>query len=183
MTGRGLLRWQASSMALSASFGMSASVTPSAPQAVRAARGALRSARRASPQRLRRGVEDGAHAVEPVVGHRLVELDDRGQAQRVGEAVVQALLARQRVRERVARAEALLERDGAHHRGLHHAAARLEVVAVLDGAREVLRAELEAAEGDGVGHRVVAERAVRLEAVRERVEAGRRGDARAASSA
>ena len=91
---------------------------------------------------------------------------------------MQALLARERVRERVARAEALLERDRAHHRRLHHAAARGEVVAVLDRAREVPRAELEPAERDGVGHRVIAERAVRLEAVRERVEAGRRGDAR-----
>ena len=53
-----------------------------------------------------------------------------------------------------------------------------EVVAVLDRARQVLRAELEAPERDGVGHRVIAERAVRLEAMRERVEAGGRGDAR-----
>ena len=133
--GPGLLRWQASSMALSASLGMSASVTPSARRpSGRPTR--LRSARTASPQSSRRRIEDGADPVEPLVRRGLVELDDRREAERVGEPVVHALLARERMRERVARAEALLERDRAHHRGLHHAAARREIVAVLDRARE-----------------------------------------------
>ena len=51
------------------------------------------------------------------------------------------------------------------------------IVAVRDRALEVLRDELDARERDRVGHRVIALATVRLDAVRERVEAGRGGDA------
>src|SRR5580692_6891731 len=52
-------------------------------------------------------VEDGADALELRVDGGLVELDNRRQAERVGETVVQVLFARQRVRERMAGPEAL----------------------------------------------------------------------------
>ena len=141
---RGLLRWQASSIALSASFGMSAFVMPSADETARQAD--LLAERAERVREARRGEIDDARArarCGPGTACLLKSHDGR-EAERVREAVVEALLARERMRERVARAEALLERDGAHHRGLHHPAARLEIVAGLDGAREVLRAELDA---------------------------------------
>ena len=95
-----------------------------------------------------------------------------------------AVLARERVRERVARAEALLERDRAHHGGLQHAAARLEVVAVLHGRARGARRRAgcpraRSRRPSGGRH----SRAVRLDAVRERVEAGRRRHVRGHRSA
>ena len=163
-------------MALSASLAMSDSVTPFGAEA-----GGQAEARpqRAQGLAARAGlrVEHEADALELFVHDLLVEVDHGGQAERVGQAVVQPLLARQRVGERVARAQSLLERDGAHHRGLHHAAARRQVVAVGDGADQVLGAQLEAPQRDGVGHGVIAQRAVRLEAVGERVEPRGRRDA------
>src|SRR5205823_512977 len=94
------------------------------------------------------GAEDRPDALELFVDDRIVELDDGGKAERVREAVMEPLFARERMRERVAGAEPFLERDGAHHGGFHHSAAGFQVVSVLDGADEVLRAKLETAKRD-----------------------------------
>ena len=137
--GRGLERWQASSIALSASFGMSDFVTPSAREPVREAD--LLAERAERVREARRGqIDDATHALDAIRDGDVVELDDRREAERVREPVVEVLLARERMGERVADAEPLLERDRAHHRRLHHRAARDEIGAGLDGAREVLRA-------------------------------------------
>ncbi len=91
---------------------------------------------------------------------------------------MQVELRAERVREAVTGAEAFLECDRAHHRGLEHRAARGEVMAVVDGVLEVRRDEPDAFVGDGVGHGVVAEGAVGLDAVGERVHAGGGGGSR-----
>jgi hypothetical protein len=154
VTGRGLQRWHASSMALSASLGMSASVTPSArepsgsPTRLRSVSVARR---RSSCRRI-----EGVRTRSSLRRSALVEVDDRGQAQRVREPVVQPLLARQRMRERVARAEPFWNATAPIIAAFIMAPRASEVVAVLDRPGRVLRAELEAAERDRVGHGVVA---------------------------
>ena len=60
--------------------------------------------------------------------HRLVVPRQHGvDHQRVGQAVVQVADGAERVRAGMHRAEVLLERDRAHHRGHHHVGARLQV--------------------------------------------------------
>ena len=66
------------------------------------------------------------------VGDRhAVEVEHGRKTDCVGEPVVHPELSRQRMRERVAGAEALLKRDSAHHGGLEHVSARLQIVAVV----------------------------------------------------
>src|SRR5690606_15084476 len=81
--------------------------------------------------------EGAGRAGDARLRHHAVELDDGGEAERVGEPVVDAELSAQRVRHRMAGAEALLEGDGAHHRRLEHRGARLDVVSVAEGSLEV----------------------------------------------
>ena len=61
-----------------------------------------------------------------------------------------------RMRQRMDGAEALLEGGGAHRRRAHHVGARLDIVAVGNGLRQVVEDEPHALDGDAVGHRVVA---------------------------
>src|SRR6185369_8622035 len=56
--------------------------------------------------------EDPRDATEPLLSGALVELHDGGEAQRVREPVMQTALARERMRERMARAEPFLKSDG-----------------------------------------------------------------------
>ena len=72
-------------------------------------------------------------------------------------------------------AETFLEGGGAHGRGGQHVRARLDVVAVRAGARQVAMDEAHALERDAIRQRMEARRAEGLEAVDEGVDAGGRG--------
>ena len=92
-----------------------------------------------------------SHGCVPISGrHGFVVFYNCREAQRVGETVMHSFFARERMRERVTRAESFLKRDGAHHRGFHHPAARFEIFSVFHRGRQMLRAELEPAERDRV---------------------------------
>ena len=82
--------------------------------------------------------------------------------------------------QRMDGAEALLERRGAHRGGAHHVAAGLDVVGVRHDLGQVLEHQPHALDRDAVGERMIAGRAIGLEAMRQRVEAGADGDERAA---
>ena len=82
--------------------------------------------------------------------------------------------------QRMDRAEALLERRRAHRRRAHQVAAGLDVVGVRHDLRQVLEDEPHALDRDAVGDRVIAGRAIGLEAMRQGVEPGADGDERAA---
>ena len=69
---------------------------------------------------------------------RGVEFHHERQAERVGQPVMQSAQRRERMRERMGRAEILLKRDRAHRRRDQHLAARIEVVAVAHRARQRL---------------------------------------------
>ena len=77
------------------------------------------------------------------------------------------------VGEGVDEAQPLLERDRAHHGGHQHRAPRLQVTRRLDAARQGARGEPQALESDPVADRVVVAGEVGLDAVRQRVHAGR----------
>ncbi len=80
------------------------------------------------------------------------------------------------MRDRVHAAEALLERGRAHRGGREHLCPRLDVVPVRAGAWQVVLDEPHPLERDAVGEGMESGRAVRLEAVHEGVDAGRRRD-------
>jgi hypothetical protein len=81
-----------------------------------------------------------------------------------------------RMAQRMDGAEPLLERGGAHGGGAHHVAARLDVVGVGGHLGQVLERQPHALDGDAVGQRVIARRAIGFEAMRQRVHAGAGGD-------
>ena len=78
-------------------------------------------------------------------------------------------------------AQALLEGGGAHGCGGQHLRARFDVLAVRIGARQVAVDEPHALERDPVGQRMKPRRAEGFEAVDEGIDAGGRGDMRAAA--
>ena len=103
----------------------------------------------------RRQAEVGGEARDPVLDGRPVEDQHVGHEHRVGEPVVRVVERAHRVRERVDGAQRLLERGGAHGGRRHHVRARLQVAALLVGARQVLLDEPHALHGDAVGQRVI----------------------------
>ena len=63
-----------------------------------------------------------------------------------------------RMRQRMDRAERLLEGGGAHGGGRHHVRARLEIAAVPVGADQVLLDQPHALHRDAVGERMIERR-------------------------
>ena len=111
----------------------------------------------------RRRQVEAHHVVDhDAVGESVVEIGDRGQ----------------RMRARMHGAQVFLEGDRAHHRAHQHVASRLQVAAVAIGDGQRPRGDADAFERDAVAQRVVLGRQIRLDVVRERVHAGRRGDRR-----
>ena len=111
----------------------------------------------------------------PVEGH------DVGQNDGIGQAVMGVEPRSHGVRDGVHAAETLLKGRGAHRCGGQHLRARLDVLAVRAGARQVSMNEPHALERDAVGQRMESRRAECLEAVHEGVDAGGRGHCRAAA--
>ena len=68
-----------------------------------------------------------AHASIQARPPRGIESHDSNQTQGVGRAVMHSTERREGMRERMGRAQILLERDGAHGGGDQHPASRLEV--------------------------------------------------------
>ena len=82
------------------------------------------------------------------------------------------------VRQRMDRTEPALESGGAHGRGDEHVAARIEIAPLLHRLRQVLLDQPHAFERHALRQRMIERRAVGLEAVGERIHAGRRGQLR-----
>jgi hypothetical protein len=80
------------------------------------------------------------------------------------------------MRQRMDRAEPLLERDRTHGGRRHHVGAGLDIRAVLIGARQIFLDQPEALERDALAHRVVERRRIGFEAMRERIHACARRD-------
>ena len=117
---------------------------------------------------------------ELAADRRRVEPHHQRHQDRVQRAVVQpqVLQPAERVAERMHRAEPLLERQPALERAHHHLGPRREVAAVGTSPFEVAPDPPGAVERDRLGRRIVARRQERLDAVRQRVEPGRRGEPR-----
>ena len=75
-------------------------------------------------------------------------------------------------------AEPFLKRDGAHHRGHQHEAARFHAAWIAHDDGEMVRGEFRAAEGDGVADGMKAFGKIGLDVVGEGVHAGTGGDVR-----
>ena len=116
--------------------------------------------------------EPARQPLDLLVDGGAVELQHIGHGDGVGEAVVGVEHGAHRMRQRMDGAQALLEGGRAHLRGGQHVAPRLDVAAVLDGAREVLLHQPHALDGDAFGIGVIARRAIGLEAMDEGVHAG-----------
>ena len=84
----------------------------------------------------------------------------------------------QRVSQRVAGAEPLLEGHRAEGRGLQHAAACIHVGPLVNRSLQTALNEADAFEGDGVCHRVVGSRQVCLDTVGQGIESGGCSDGR-----
>ena len=105
---------------------------------------------------------------------RAVEDEHIGHEHAVGRAVMGVVEGADRMRQRVDRAEALLEGGGAHRRRAHHVGARLDIVAIGHGLGQVHEDEPHALDGNALGHGVVARGAIGFEAMGQRVHAGAR---------
>ena len=81
-----------------------------------------------------------------------------------------------RMGQRVDGAEPLLEGRGPHRRRAHHMRARLEIVPIGHGLRQILENEPHALDRDAVCHRVIAHGAIGFETMGERIHAGPGGD-------
>jgi hypothetical protein len=82
----------------------------------------------------------------------------------------------QRMGQRVARAEPLLEGYGSHRGGDQHAGPPLQVGRVGHHPRKMLKDQPTSLHTDGLGHRVEGRRTDRLKIVGKGVEAGTDGD-------
>ena len=98
---------------------------------------------------------------------RAVEDQHIGHEHAVGHAVMGVVERADRMRQRVDGAEALLEGGRAHRRRAHHVGAGFEIVAVRHRLRQVLEHEPHALDGNALGHRMIARRAIGLEAMGE----------------
>ena len=161
VTGRGLLPWHGSATAIVEQLrdvgdagGLEAGRDADVALQIARATGRNPAARRGRPRHGRRRLPEARHALARTASR----LNSR-QASSISALArpwCSVVHRRERVGAGVGDAEPLLERDGAHHRGHQHAAAGLEVLAVLDGGLQVLGDQADALERDAVADRVEA---------------------------
>ena len=175
-----------------------ASAIRAGPRARRRSRPATRAVRSGGPGRGRTPTGSApkirSSSASSALAGGPVELHAVGEQQPGAEPVRRVRRGADRELQRVRRGDAgVAERDPGQQAAVEHPGAGLEVGAVLDRAREVARqvagggqrervgeqvlADLRAAEHE-VGTRLLARRHVGLDGVRERVDAGVRGDRR-----
>ena len=175
----GLLPAVGSRSAISATRSAWSSGTPSA-TSVCGTPISRRSAEHPFEKRLERGgqPEIGRQTLDPRLDRGAVEDEHIGHEHGVGHAVVGPVQRTDGMRERVDRAEALLERRRAHRGGGHQHRARLDVGAGLHRARQIVLDEPHALDRDAVGERMEARGAIGFETMRQRIHADASGEAR-----
>ena len=142
VTGRGLVWWQMSAIAISTSRGICSRFDAVRRPACRVMPICCFSALQPGHElrRRRRCTSHGMRQLVELLRHGLVVPGQhRVDHQRVGQAMVQVADRAERVRAGVHRAQVLLEGDRAHHRAHHHVAARLQVARLVH-RREPARA-------------------------------------------